>query len=131
MLAVIAPTQAEARKMLDHRSIRFTALLAPDYLWQAQGLTHPLGEGFAGMIEFVPQDYEAAELNAAIDAVPLDLLAEAITWGTIDDVETDIRSLGEVGLRHIVISPAAGLISRKDALYNLRALRTMSKNLRK
>jgi phthiodiolone/phenolphthiodiolone dimycocerosates ketoreductase len=130
MLAVIARTQAEARKILDHRSIRFTALLAPDYLWQTRGYTHPLGEGFGGMIDFVPHHYERSELLAAIEKVPVDLLADSITWGTVDDVETAIRDLGETGLQHVVLSPAAGLVSRQDLLYNLRAIRTLSKRLR-
>ena len=129
MLAVMARTRAEARNMLDHKSIRFTALLAPDYVWQSRGLTHPLGAGFRGMIDFVPQYYERAELEAAIKEVDTDLLADSVAWGTVDDVEEKIRELGEVGLRHVVVSPAAGLISRSDMIYNLRCLRTLSRRL--
>ncbi len=129
LLAVIGRTRAAARALLDHRSIRFTALLASDDVWQRGGRIHPLGEGFRGMIDFVPQDYERAELEHAIDQVPIDLLAETVTWGTVDDVERSIRDLGDAGLRHVVIAPGGGLVSRRDALFNLRAIGTLVRRL--
>ncbi len=129
VLAVIARTRAAALELLEHKSIRFTALLASDTEWQRAGLTHPLGKGFRGMIDFVPQAYEKGELETAIAQVPVDMLAESVTWGTVDDVEAAIRNLAEAGLRHVVITPGGGLASRTDLLYNLAAIRTLTRRL--
>jgi len=122
VFSVIGRTRAHARRLLDSRFVRFMALLAPETAWRQRGLDHPLGEGFRGMIDFVPERWERTELEAAIARVPTDLVADAVVWGTPDDV---LRRLGEhvdAGLRHIVLAPASAAVSRRDALYSLRQM---------
>ncbi|NIP94335.1 MAG: LLM class flavin-dependent oxidoreductase, partial [Akkermansiaceae bacterium] len=83
---MVAPTREEARQLLSSKAARFVALLASDEVWNKLGLTHPLGEGFGGMIDFVPQSYSREELEDAIAAVPVRMLEESGVWGTPNDV---------------------------------------------
>lgn len=129
LIAVIGRTEAEARAALSSRPVRFIALLAPDEAWQRAGVSHPLGAGFRGMIDFVPSHYGRAELEAAMAKVPLDLLVEQGVWGTKAKVLARIREYEEAGLRHLVLAPAAGLISRRHALTSLRAVAWIARRL--
>ena len=56
---LVAPTREMAREALNSPMARYYALLAPDYHWQEFGADHPLGKGFRGMIDIIPQDYSA------------------------------------------------------------------------
>ncbi len=129
LFLVVAPTSEAARAMLDRRAIKFMALLAPDELWQAGGLTHPLGKGFGGMVDFVPQSYDRATMDAAIAQVPFELLAEQMIWGTPQQVLSQVRALGEAGLQHVVLTPASALVSPRAAAYTLRSTLTIARRL--
>lgn len=130
-LAVLARTERAARKLLDHKGVRFSALLAPAYVWEALGAEHPLGDGFRGLVDFIPQAYERKELEAAIAAVPVDLLAGAMLWGTPSAVLRSLHDYVDAGLRHLVLQPVSGLVSLHDALYSLQATVSIQRKLRR
>ncbi len=126
----IAPTDAAAYRLLGSRALRYLALLAPDWAWRAAGATHPFGEGFRGLVDFVPSAYSHTELEEAIAAVPVELVAEQMYWGSPHRVAAALQALGEVGLQHVVLAPASGLVSRRAALYAIRALPGLVRRLR-
>lgn len=128
---VIGRTERAARRLLEAKGVRFTALLAPAYLWEAFGAEHPLGKGFRGMIDFIPQRYERAELEAAIAAVPVDLMAEVTLWGTPRALTGRLQDYVDAGLRHLVLQPVSGLVSKRDAVYSLYAMASMLHKLRR
>ncbi len=127
---MIAPTRQEARRMLGSKAARFVALLASDEVWKRFGLTHPMGDGFGGMIDFVPETYTRAELDDAISSVPAEMLEAIGVWGTPGDIVDQVRALGEAGLRHAVLVPASALLSRSAARFTLRALPGITRRLR-
>lgn len=127
---VLGPTDEAAHRILGSRAIRYLALLAPDWAWKAAGATHPFGEGFRGMVDFVPSAYTYAELEEAIAAVPVELVEEQMYWGSPTRVASLLRALGGVGLRHVVIAPASGLVSRRAALFALRSLPGLARRVR-
>ena len=129
--AVLARSERAARKLLDTKAVRFMALLAPDDAWQHHGMTHPLGAGFGGLVDFVPEEHGRKELDAAVAAVPVDLLAEEAVWGTPETVLEQFSEYVEAGLRHLVVQPVAALVSRADALYNVRAMVQIQRRLRR
>ncbi|MEN8160449.1 MAG: LLM class flavin-dependent oxidoreductase [Myxococcota bacterium] len=130
-VAVMGRTERHARKLLDARGVKFTALLAPAYTWRAAGADHPLGDDFRGIVDFVPQAYTKAEMDAAIDAVPVDLMAEVTLWGTPKSLTARLHDYVDAGLRHLVLQPVSGLVSRRDAIYSLRALVSIVRKLRR
>lgn len=127
---VLAPDDEAAHRLLDSRAIRYLALLAPDWAWKAAGATHPFGDGFRGMVDFVPTAYTHRELEEAIAAVPVGLVEEQMYWGSPRRVAGALEALGDVGLRHVVIAPASGLVSRRAALFAVRSLPSLARRLR-
>lgn len=131
LYTILGRTEAEARAMLDHPAVKFSALLVPAYRWKERGCTHPLGEDFGGLVDFVPTRYSRKEIDAAVAAVPVDLLAAEAMWGTPETVERRLREFVEVGLRHVVVNPASALVSKRDALYSLRSMVSIQRRLRR
>lgn len=116
MLAVTGRTEREARRHLDTDIMRFLALLTPAQLWRDNGLVHPFGESFRGLVDFVPSERPLAEVRAAMHKVPLDIVAENVLWGTAEMVRERIEQYVDVGLRHIVLGPGSGVVSRRSAV---------------
>jgi phthiodiolone/phenolphthiodiolone dimycocerosates ketoreductase len=127
---VVGRNEAAARELLGSKAVRYSSLLVSDEVWRRHGLTHPLGQGFRGMIDLVPPRLGRDELERAMQSVPVDLLAEEAVWGSPDQVVAKVRALGEVGLRHIVLVPLSAMVSRRDAVFTIRALFGISRRLR-
>jgi len=127
---VIGRTEAEARRLFDSKAIRFASLLMSDAVWKRQGLTHPLGEGFRGMVDIVPQRMSREQVEEAIAGIPGDQLAGETIWGTPSMVADKLQALGEAGLRHVVLVPLSAMVSRRAAIDTIRGMFTVSRRLR-
>ncbi len=125
-----AGTDAEARELLATKPVRFGALLASDEVWRRFGLTHPLGAGFRGMVDFVPTRYGRDEMEELIAQVPVDILEEGVIWGGPERIVAAVRALGEAGLRHVVLAPLSALVSKRNAAGTMRVLASVSRRLR-
>lgn len=130
ILAVIGRTESEARAHLDTNIMRFMTLLAPATLWQRNGLEHPLGPDFRGLIDFIPSEHSAGEIAAAMKEVSVDIVAENVLWGTPDQVREALETYVDAGLRHIVVGPASAAVSRRSAAYSLKALFSILRRVR-
>lgn len=129
--SVFGKTEAAARKLLDTRALRFTALLAPHHVWREHGAEHPLGDRFGGLVDFVPQAMTRAELDAAMAKVPVDLIAETVVWGTPDTIHARMRDMIDAGLRHLVIQPVSALVSKGDAAFGIRSMIGLQRRLKR
>jgi len=128
---VVAPSIEEGRRLLDSKPIRLIAILAPASIWTQFGETHPFGDDFRGYVDYIPANYSRQELEDALAAVPLDLLAEALIWGTPERVTDRLRDFGQAGMRYTVIELASAAVSPKAAGYSLVALRRIAGALRR
>ncbi|HEY8448021.1 MAG TPA: LLM class flavin-dependent oxidoreductase [Thermomicrobiales bacterium] len=127
---VVAPTEEEVRAMLQTKIVRYFGVLAPAELWKRVGYQHPLGDGFRGFFDFVPERFSRADLEEMISMVPTELASQGLIWGTPEQAIAQLRAYVEAGVRHFVISPASAMISRRAMLDTIRALRTIGKALR-
>jgi phthiodiolone/phenolphthiodiolone dimycocerosates ketoreductase len=128
-ITVLAPTEDEAREMLTSRAVRYFGLLFPDAVWQAFGRRHPLGEGSRGFMDMMPETHDRETLDAAIDAVPLEMM-ELISWGTPEQVMAKWRAFGDAGLRHVVPIVLSPLVSQEAAGFTMQSLAEMAGALR-
>ena len=118
---VVAPTEDEARAMLDAKAIRFFGLILPAEIWQLFGLQHPLGERFQGYRDILPETYDRRTVEAAIAAVPPPMM-EGLIWGTPAQVVAKLRAFGEAGLRHVVPFIVSPIVSPEAAQFTNEAL---------
>ena len=128
---VFGATEREARDMLRNRAIRLLGMAAPADVWRRAGVAHPLGEGFNAIVDFVPDRHDRALIDEAIAAVPEEVMTEGpLLWGTPAQVIAKLRAFGEAGMRHVVLAPVSGLVSKRAALYGLRATAQVARALR-
>lgn len=77
---------------------------------------HPFGEHFNALVDFVPDHYDGQTMDEAIAGVPAALMAEGpLLWGTTEQVVAKLRAFGDAGLRHVVLAPVSGLVSKQAA----------------
>lgn len=127
---VVAPTERAARRLLRAKAVRFGMLLLPSYVWEGFGHSHPLGDDFRGLVDFIPQQFDRASIEAAIASVPEDLVVEAVNWGTPRRLLERLFELREAGLRHVVLGTVTAALSRRGALFALPATWWMARRLR-
>ncbi len=126
----VAPTEQEAREMLDTKAARLVALGAPSAEWRKVGAQHPFGDHFRGYIDWVPEQYDRKTLEEGMAAVPPELLGYGLLWGTPEQVAGKLWAFGEAGARHVVLFLASAMLSRQAAIYGLRATRKIARWLR-
>lgn len=131
IVAVIGRTEAEARRYLDAKVMRFLTLLAPAALWKANNVEHPLGPDFRGIVDFIPSEHSSDEIVAAMAKVPTDIVAENVLWGTPERIRHSLETQIDAGLRHIVVSPASAAVSRRSALHSVGALVSILRRVRR
>ena len=98
-----------ARERLEAGPVRLLALLLPDSRWRQLGARHPLGDGFGGLTDFVPQHLTREAAAAALEAVPDRVLEAAVVWGDRSDVIEAAQRLADAGLRHLVLHDVPAL----------------------
>jgi phthiodiolone/phenolphthiodiolone dimycocerosates ketoreductase len=121
-LVVVAPTEAEARAMLNAKAVRFFGLLLPAEVWKAFGLRHPLGDHFQGFVDLVPESYDRPTVEAAIAAVPREMVEAQMIWGTPTQVVAKLRAFGEAGLSYVTPALVSAAVSPEAAAYSVQAM---------
>jgi phthiodiolone/phenolphthiodiolone dimycocerosates ketoreductase len=107
-LAVVAPTEAVVEELLDTPAMRFLGLWAPAHVWARHGAVHPMGEGFSGVHDFLPEsitDLDEARKLAA--QVPPGVLRELMLCGTPQQCAEQLAEYAAAGCTHATLVPMA------------------------
>ncbi|WP_405136836.1 LLM class flavin-dependent oxidoreductase [Nocardia sp. NBC_01388] len=132
MLSIVtARTQAGIRRLLRNPSVRYLGLMAPGAVWTRCGAKHPFGEDFRGLIDLMPHQLTRAEVLAAIEEVPDEVLYEWLVIGTPAEVLARVRALADAGLRHAIIFPSSALVSNADAAFGYGVVLWLAARLRR
>ena len=102
---VVAETREEAEAAIDGSLLmRFIALTRPAEAFAARGAEHPLGEGAFGLTSFMPTAYGRAEALRLAEAVPPEVVRDAVIHGTPDEVARAVGAFVERGARHVQLT---------------------------
>lgn len=114
VLCLIAEDRATLTELMNSRVARFyTLLLGADRgaQWRNRGYRHPLGDDWGYARCAAPGRATAAELNAAVDQVPPDAVADlAFFAGTRDQVCQTLADYSAAGLTYASIVDYRGRI---------------------
>jgi phthiodiolone/phenolphthiodiolone dimycocerosates ketoreductase len=102
---LVAPSQHQARELLDSRLARWIGAYAPAAMWREVGATHPLGDDFAGYRDVLPERLDPRLVEELIETVPPEVVERRILWGTPDEVARQLEQLVEAGLRAVTFLP--------------------------
>jgi phthiodiolone/phenolphthiodiolone dimycocerosates ketoreductase len=88
---------------MDSAAGRAAGLCVPGSEWKRHGATHPLGEDFSGIQDFVPQTMDRQTILSYVAQVPPSLLREMTLNGTPDEVIDQAAVWRDHGVRYITV----------------------------
>ncbi|MFW0794970.1 LLM class flavin-dependent oxidoreductase [Gordonia sp. CPCC 205515] len=94
----------EIDETFDSPILRWLAVLAPDWMWRQYGSQHPLGEGFTGGQDIIPQAIDEATVARCVRAAPPALVRAMVHHGTADELVDQVAEWRDHGVRHVVAS---------------------------
>jgi phthiodiolone/phenolphthiodiolone dimycocerosates ketoreductase len=109
MYAVVAPDHETSHQILASPLAGAMALVAAASQWEAAGRKHPLGDGFEGLRDYVPEWYSKEELEAAVAQYEPDVFHDLVAHGDAQDVVKFIEPFIDAGLEHVVFTNIAAL----------------------
>lgn len=95
------------------------------------GAEHPFGPQCRGFVDIVPEQYDRATLEDAIAVVPPQVIRNAFLIGTPEQLTDRLRQFGEAGLRHVVLVPLSSVITLRNWVYDVVAVRRIARSLRR
>jgi phthiodiolone/phenolphthiodiolone dimycocerosates ketoreductase len=100
---IVAEDHEECHRIADQPLPKINMLVLPSSAYEERGYTHPLGEGFYGIRDFIPAHYGKDEILKALDSIPEDMVHDYTVHGTPDELVALVRSYEAVGLEHVVL----------------------------
>ena len=89
---------------LDSEVLRAFGLTASDEVFARHGAQHPLGAGFAGAQDLLPQDMDEQTALSHVADVPSSLMREFLLNGTPDEVIEQAAHWRDSGVQYIVLA---------------------------
>ncbi len=123
----------EIDESLESAVIKAAALIASDEFFAAHGVDHPLGVGFAGAQDILPQDWDEQTALSHIKGISSALLRQMALVGTPSEVIEQAAEWRDCGVRHVVLlhgsvlqrSLRNGLASMAPFIKIMRGLRKL------
>ncbi len=130
MRVVLAESHEAAHRLLDSTALRLGALVIPAEVWEKAGATHPFGEGYRGVVDWIPSRLDPEEVLRLMDEVPTEVLHTAFDHGTWRQVVGRVLSYRAAGLRHVVVAGVTPLVEPRRTPAFLRDLVRLVRALR-
>jgi phthiodiolone/phenolphthiodiolone dimycocerosates ketoreductase len=96
-------TRGEVDEALESEVVKAAALNASDEFFAQHGAQHPLGVGFAGAQDILPQDWDEQTALSHIKGIPSSLLRDMALVGTAGEVIEQAAEWRDCGVRHVVL----------------------------
>jgi phthiodiolone/phenolphthiodiolone dimycocerosates ketoreductase len=111
LMVVTGRSRGEVDEALDSEVIRAGGLNASDEFFARHGLQHPLGAGFSGAQDLLPQDMDEQTALSHVAAIPPSLVADFVLNGTPGEVIEQAAEWRDCGVRYIVLANV-GILQR-------------------
>jgi phthiodiolone/phenolphthiodiolone dimycocerosates ketoreductase len=118
----------DADEALDSEILRSFALNASDEMFGRHGVQHPMGAGFAGAQDILPQGIDEATALAHVAKVPMSLMREIVLNGTADEMVQQAAQWRDCGVNYMVLVNAG--VMQRSLRKGLTTLAPFAKLLR-
>ncbi|MFX0049603.1 MAG: LLM class flavin-dependent oxidoreductase, partial [Candidatus Hermodarchaeota archaeon] len=93
----------EVDKMLESLIAKNHLLTRSSELFRQYGFSHPLGDNFRGIIDYIPTKYDKKTTMEALERISFQMCKELILNGTPDEIIAKIEEYAKVGAKHIIL----------------------------
>lgn len=104
MPVVTGRSREDVDEALDSEILKTWAFNASDEFFGHHGATHPLGAGFSGAQDILPQILDEQTVLSHVAKVPPSLMREMFLTGTPDEVLEQAADWRNCGVRYIVVT---------------------------
>lgn len=133
LFVVTGRTRDDVDAALESPLVRSFGLSIADEHFARHGTQHPLGKGFSGAQDILPQQFDEQTALEHAARVPLSLLKEVLVTGTSDDVVDQVAERRDCGVRYAVLASLSplqtnlrkGLVASGPFLQVLRRLKKL------
>jgi phthiodiolone/phenolphthiodiolone dimycocerosates ketoreductase len=96
-------TRGEVDEALESELVKVAALNASDEFFAQHGAQHPLGVGFTGAQDLLPQDWDEQTALSYLKDIPSSLVRDMALVGTASEVVEQAAVWRDCGVRHAVL----------------------------
>jgi phthiodiolone/phenolphthiodiolone dimycocerosates ketoreductase len=100
---VTGRTTAQVDEALESEVIKAWALTAPDEFYLQHGAQHPLGVGFTGGQDLLPQDWDEQTALSHIKGIAREVVRDLLLAGTPDQIIDRAAEWRDCGVRYLVL----------------------------
>ncbi|MHA1383887.1 MAG: LLM class flavin-dependent oxidoreductase [Candidatus Helarchaeota archaeon] len=100
---IIDEDSNECHDMADTPMAKNFLLIAPNESFKRYGVeSHPLGENFYGLLEYIPTRFDREAVLNALNKVPTKMCEECFLVGSPDEVIGKLEKFMKLGMKHII-----------------------------
>ena len=100
---IIDESETEITRMLKSECIKICGLFLNSQHFEKYGVSHPLGDSFNGMVQFIPSLYNKKQMMEILEKIPQGVYNEFGFAGTSDEIISIIEDYAREGLKHIIL----------------------------
>ncbi len=104
LFVVTGRTRDDVDAALESPLVRSFGLSIADEHFARHGAQHPLGKGFSGAQDILPQQFDEQSALEHAAGVPVSLLKEVLVTGTPDDIVDQVAERRDCGVRYAVLA---------------------------
>jgi phthiodiolone/phenolphthiodiolone dimycocerosates ketoreductase len=100
---VVDEDDTEVDRLLASPLLKAWMLTMPSSAFEEFGVTHPLGEGAYGLLDYIPTRLSDTQIQKALAQVPDGLARRYLLAGTPDAILSELKQFVAAGLAHVVL----------------------------
>jgi phthiodiolone/phenolphthiodiolone dimycocerosates ketoreductase len=108
---IFAESVERAEEMFENEPLgKLFGLFAMGSLWEAHGLTHPLGNDSRGFIDVVLHSLDPDELRDIAPLIPFEMVQQVLFIGNSQELAGQFEAYARAGLEHVVLANLTGVV---------------------
>jgi phthiodiolone/phenolphthiodiolone dimycocerosates ketoreductase len=120
---ILDEDESECERMMKTPLAKAFALLLPGSEWTRLGFTHPFGESFHSLTDYIPMRYDRETTLKAMDQVPIEVLREFYMTGGTDSLISQLEDYCKKGLEHMVLWNSTGMFDLEKTRKSYRIMK--------
>jgi phthiodiolone/phenolphthiodiolone dimycocerosates ketoreductase len=106
---ILDEDQSECERLMDTPLAKAFALLYPGVEWKRLGYTHPFGDDFHSLTDYIPMRQNRQTTLSAIENIPMEVLQEFYMTGGVEALIKQLEDFTKQGLEHCILWNASGM----------------------
>lgn len=114
---LFAESAERAAEMFDAEPLgKLFGLFAMGSIWEANGMSHPLGNDSQGFIDVIIHDLDADDLRDLAPTIPFEMVQQVLFVGNAQEIGSQLEGFARNGLEYAVLANLTGVVGGMDEI---------------